>query len=204
MDFNDLQIRLKRLSNALGKQFDPDIKSHTKVIREVSGDVHRIGFSFGSFDEAELNNRIFGVISSIAALKDHLKNRMVKLKKNPQLVEDMINNCMELQLIMDLSNQEKHGYPLQKRKHSNKDPQIKNLSHGLSVLGPGSGSVTFTISEENAGFGSSEGNMAIHISGQVVDGHDNFIMTTDDMIRVALSKIEEFMKTQNLMSGSFN
>jgi len=200
MDFNNLEKRLERLSNALGKRFDPDIKSHTKVIRKTSGRKHMIGVSFdGGFDESELNNRVFGIISAIGGLKDHLKKQMRKVKKDPQLLEEMINNSLELQLILDLWNQDKHGSPLNKKyRRSNKNPKIVNISSGLSLTGGNKGSVTVSFSGNKATLGSVTENMAIKISGDVVDEEGNLIMKTDEMFKTSLDKIEKFVKIHGL------
>lgn len=196
MDFNDLDSRLKRLSLALDKRYELDIKPQVNISRKVSGDIHEIGFSFGAMGETEMIERIFNVINNIAGLKDHLKNKLESIGKDPKLVENMINGSKALSLVLDLWNQDKHGYPLKKRNRSNLNPQIINVNQGLVISNTSNkASVSFTITEGNASYASSE-NAAIAISGEVVDGSGEFIISVENMFRRAIMDLEGFLKTQ--------
>lgn len=197
MDFNNLQLRLKRLFNALNLRYDQDIKSNIKFSRTVSQGVHTIGFSFEDKDETEITNRIFQMISAIASLKDHLKSEMTRNKKNPKLVEDLIDNSLELSLILDLWNQDKHGYPLKKSNRSNKNPKIVNISRGLITTG-GKGSISFEITPEKTNFQKSEGGIAIHIGAEIVDDKGKFIIFLDDLLENAVREIEDFLTKNNI------
>jgi hypothetical protein len=200
MDFNDLNARLKRLGLALGRQYELDIKSNVKVVREVEGNVHKIGFSFGNLNELESTERILNVINNIASLKDHLKNALKKNKKNPQLVEDMIDNSYSWKLLLDLWNQDKHGAPLKKMNRSKKNPKIIDVNQGLVIQrGGSSASVTFEITENEASYSSSQ-NAAVAISGSIVDESGNFLISVENMFREALTELELFMKTEGLAS----
>jgi hypothetical protein len=199
MDFNDLNSRLKRLNLVLDKSYELDIKPQINVSRKVSGDIHEIGFSFGTMEETEMIERIFNVINNIASLKDHLKNKLESLGKDPKLVEDMINGSKELCLILDLWNQDKHGYPLKKTNRSNLNPQIVNVSQGLVISNlSDKASVSFTITENAASYTSSE-NAAIAISGEVVDGSGKFIISVENMFRQSVVDLENFLKVHGLL-----
>ncbi len=199
MDFNDLNSRLKRLSLALDKRYELDIKPQVNISRKVSGNIHEVDFSFGAMDETEMIERIFSVINNIAGLKDHLKNKLESIGKNPKLVEDMINGSRTLSLILDLWNQDKHGYPLKKTNRSKLNPQIVNVDQGLVISNSSNkASVSFTITEDNASYSSSE-NAAIAISGEVIDGSGKFIISVENMFRQAIVDLENFLKTQSLL-----
>lgn len=199
MDFNDLDSRLKRLNLALDKSYELNIKSQVKISRKVSGDIHEIGFSFGAMEETEMVEKIFNVINNIASLKDHLKNKLESVRKDPTAVEDMINNSKTLSLILDLWNQDKHGYPLKKTNRSNLNPQIINVNQGLVISNSSNkASVSFRITQDSASYTSSE-NAAIAISGEVVDGSGKFIISVENMFRQATADLEGFLETQGLL-----
>jgi len=201
MDFNDLNSRLKRLSLALDKRYELDIKPQVNISRKVSGDIHEIGFSFGAMEETEMIERIFSVINNIAGLKDHLKNKLESIGKNPKLVESMINGSKALSLVLDLWNQDKHGYPLKKTNRSNLSPQIVNVDQGLVISNSSNkASVSFTITEDSASYASSE-NAAIAISGEVVDDSGKFIISVENMFRRAIIDLESFLEAQGLLLG---
>lgn len=199
MDFNDLDSRLKRLSLSLNKRCELEIKPQVNISRKVSGDVQEIGFSFGAMDETEMIERIFSVINNIAVLKDHLENKLELIGKNPKPVEDMINSSKALSLVLDLWNQDKHGYPLKKTNRSNLHPRVVNVDQGIVILDSANkASVSFTITEDNASYASSE-NAAIAISGEVVDGSGKFIISVENMFRQAITDLECFLKVQGLL-----
>lgn len=199
MDFNDLDSRLKRLDLALDKRYELDIRPQVNISRKISGDVHEIGFSFGAMGETEMVERIFSVINNIASLKDHLRNKLESIGKDPKLVESVIDDSKALCLVLDLWNQDKHGYPLKKTNRSKLNPQIVNVDQGLVISNSSTrASVSFTITENSASYTSSE-NAAIAVSGEVVDGSGKFIISVENMFRQAVVDLENFLKTQNLL-----
>ncbi len=199
MDFNDLDSRLKRLDLALDKRYELDIRPQVNISRKISGDVHEIGFSFGAMGETKMVERIFSVINNIASLKDHLRNKLESIGKDPKLVESVIDDSKALCLVLDLWNQDKHGYPLKKTNRSKLNPQIVNVDQGLVISNSSTrASVSFTITENSASYTSSE-NAAIAVSGEVVDGSGKFIISVENMFRQAVVDLENFLKTQNLL-----
>jgi len=201
MDFNDLDSRLKRLSIALDKRYELDIKPQVNISRKVSENIYEIGFSFGAMGETEMIERIFSVINNIASLKDHLRNKLESTGKDPMLVENMINGSKVLSLILDLWNQDKHGYPLKKTSRSSLNPQIINVNQGLVISNSSNKAfASFNITADSASLASSE-NAAIAISGEVIDGSGKFIMSVENMFRQAIIDLESFLKTQGLLLG---
>jgi len=199
MDFNDLKLRLKRVYYAIDKKDEFNIEDHVKFTRKNVPLGENRGFlefniDFGNYDEAEILNRVFLIINGIAALKDHIKNKFREIRKDPEEVENLINNSQELQLVLDLFNQDKHGYPLTLVRRSHKDPKIKNLKQSLIIRGnPG---VTFYPNTGKIEYGE---NVSISIVGEVVDGEDNFIISLEKMIEESMGKIEKLLKHNNII-----
>ena len=61
-------------------------------------------------------NKIFIIFYNLASLKDNIKNCLEKKGLDKNLIEIEINNSLHLQVLIDIVNQEKHGYPLKKTK----------------------------------------------------------------------------------------
>jgi len=190
MDFNDLTLRLERTYASIGQATDCDILKYVHVQRVSEGDNrYLITFDNGK-NEAEKANILFPIIEHLAKLKDHLKNM---LGTNSGIVEDTINNNQYLQLIMDLSNAEKHGYPLTSSNRSNKKPKLINVINSL-VIPP----------QEQIGINLKTGelvewnNCYITIDGDVVDEYDVFICHIPQLLSSSTRAWENFIKVERL------
>jgi hypothetical protein len=198
MDFNDINSRLKRIYSAIGKQTEHDVSSNVKQVFEKSGDEYGVGVVFGKRDETELQNIAFGIINTIASLKDHLKTKIKANGGNPKSVENMINGSIELMLIMDLWNQDKHGYPLTKNNRSKKNPRVVNFTQGLTMSGGTQATVTFKVTPAGINHVSSTENTVIKINAEIVDEHGTLIMPLDKMIDASVIIIENFVSDNKL------
>lgn len=205
MDINDIGFRLKRAYKTVDKRFEPDIDSNLNVKSSKKGRQGKIEFTFGKHDTAELHNIVFNIISAIAGLKDHLKNKLQSLEKNHQIVEDTIDNCFELQLIIDLWNQEKHGYPLKRETRSNKDPKVVKLKQALTIKDPskGSGSITFSAfspAKQTTKSVADSDNVIVVVSGNVVDKNGNRLISLNEMINKSLAEFENLINENCLVN----
>lgn len=190
MDFNDLALRLERLYASIGQATDCDILKYVHVQRDSKwSNSYVITFDNGK-NEAEKANLLFPIIEHLAKLKDHLKNM---LGTNSKKVEDEINNNENLQLIMGLSNAEKHGYPLTHSNRSNKKPKLINVKNAL-VIPP----------QEQIGINLKTGelvewnNCYITIDGDVVDEHDVFICHIPQLLSSSTRAWENFIEVEKL------
>lgn len=129
MDFNDIKSRIDRVYAAIGEVHIIDWEKEVKW----NGNSNHFNIVFGPKDQNENANKILSVISVLANLKDNLKNRMTVKGLDKKLVENEIDNSIYLQLVTDIDNQDKHGYPLTKTKRSGLDPLITNIDSGLEM-----------------------------------------------------------------------
>src|SRR5690606_10114039 len=110
---------------------------------------------------------------------------------SPQIVENEINNSLHLQVLIDIINQEKHGYPL-KNKRSFKDPLITNIKE----------SYRFTISSSNNQDTSSylfltqkgikpvgKGKEQMVITAEITDGNSNLLFSLDELVDISFYKM---------------
>ncbi len=195
MDYNDINLRLKRLYQSLEQRFETDVFGSTQTKHTKEGKTFSVTISFDAkYDEHETFNRINTIISNLANLKDHLRARLKAQGGDPKRIEDEINESPPLQLVLDLSNQEKHGYPLKTRR-SKKDPKIINVSKGISAK-PGV-RATGIITDPITG-ASHSNNMVVVITAEVVDGQGKYICSLNDLVDRSLAAWEAVIAKYNL------
>ena len=192
MDFNDLSSRLERVYAAIGSKVDGDVQRYVKVTvdGQIAGTQYDAVLTFdGGQSNAQIENVVSTTTEHLAKLKDHLKNRLGE-KKN--LVEEKINDSLELQLVMDLSNAEKHGYPLDTER-SNRSPRMQNIQTSLVV--PPQEQVGINL---KTGEIVELGNCYIEIQGEVVDNNGEMIYRWPKLVEKALEEWERFINENNL------
>lgn len=196
MDFNDITTRIKRLYASIDFIYTDEVISNTKIERKIDDNSFHMRVSFGSSSEDENMGKVMNVIHNLANLKDNLKNKLSSMQLDPRLVETEIDNSFYLQLIIDLSNQDKHGYPLTKRSRSLKSPLIRKIrsflrssvdldNNSAGILGFPSGQVFL------AGYNK------IVIDAEITDENGNLLCSLDDLITQATAQWENFIKTNN-------
>ena len=199
MDFNDITNRLNRTLTSLNARFDNDIRKNTKVeLIETDGGIGT-RTTFGDSDENTNLNAIMIILHNLANIKDNLiKTLITKGKTEKQakkIVEDEINSSLHLQVLIDLVNQEKHGYPLTKFIRSNKNPLIKNPAQSLSLGDGREGSVT----EINI---AQDGHLIIHgdppkiiLTADIYDDNNVLLFNLNALVDTCYSKWELLAKT---------
>ncbi len=193
MDFNDFSARLKRTMSSLNARFNEDIAvyvTHTK-----KDDHEEFKWSYGNEDEETLINKIFIIFYNLASLKDHLKKEFKLKQLDSKIIEDEINSSLHLQVLIDLVNQEKHGYPLTITNRSGKNPLLKFPKQvlSLSVSEPNSiASVTHGLTSVNT-----QGNVKNMIHADIFDDKGNLLFSLNTLVETAYSKFEAIAKQYN-------
>lgn len=168
---DELTFRLRRIRAAIASNEDPDLGKFPaqvfigKNFRLVSQD-----FRDGQSDE-QIANRANNLIHSIANLRDNLIHWAKAHGKSPQRVWDTFRASFPIRVIMDLSNVDKHGYPLDRGSASGRDPKLVDADSVLSIKGGTPGRWSGVRADPATGrlhkFG--DGAAAVIITGQVVD-----------------------------------
>ncbi len=127
MDANDIIGRIKRTRSAMNSRIDEDFISHSKIEKLENG----VSVTIPARDSKEtIEVSIMSILYSLASLKDNLKNCLKDNGHNPLIVEEAVNSSIHLQVLHDLVNADKHGYPT-KKNHSGLNPVIRNENQGL-------------------------------------------------------------------------
>lgn len=186
---DDLISRIQRIYSAVGAAEETDI---SKFVPQVINDGHRIGFHqdwSGGFSDAELTNIAHSLIHNIANLAAHLRRWAAHNGQDKTKVDAALNSSQALQIIKDLSNNDKHGYPPRGGGHSGQSPRvgkIRNLLQLTTKAEKGSSvSVTFTPQGVPRILGS--GTAKVIISCDILDRDGN---TIGDLHTTALEAVK--------------
>lgn len=198
MDFNDIEKRIIRLNAAISKATDKNIKNHIGMNQENGWVIYSFD---GKNDQITTENQIILIIGGLADLKDNLKKYIKLQKGDDSVVEDRINQSLHLQLVIDIANSQKHGYPLTKPERSGKSPKITGIRSVLSAKSTKENPVTSFKFDPFKGTVETEGNVKIRISGSVEDAKGKQIMQIYELIEGALSQWEDLIKELNIIKS---
>lgn len=191
MDYNNVQSRLEKIYSSVGEQFSYGHNALNMVHTEVKDNSVNISF-FNPEDKPKVLNQINNVISNLSNIKDCLKNKIKNKNGNPKVIEDEINNSQYLKIVLDLANQEKHGYPLTKTRRSKMDPIIKNVSRALST----------SNKPDNIRYKKSDGsqllNAMVKITADITDSQGNHLYGLDELVENSLIFWEQIIRKYNL------
>lgn len=134
---DQLRAKLKRMYSTLEIPLDREIPE-IQVFAE-GGFLWDFG---GTMKPHELEEILIAAVHNIAQLKDHLRKLAKNKGKDPEIVDDAVRSCFELQVILDLSNLDKHAGHDSRGGWSGCAPTIANVgqflrsSSGKLTLGP--------------------------------------------------------------------
>lgn len=194
MDYNDFASRLKRTLTSLNGRFDDDIAVYITQGQDENGSY--FSMQAGNDDEETIINKIFIILYNLSSLKDNLKNCFKNKGLNPQIVEDEINNSLHLQVLIDIVNQEKHGYPLKRSNRSNKNPLIKHAMQSIVMTTssePGSSAGMF-FNENGLNI---VGDSKMALTARIFDDKNNFLFMFDELADTCFEKFEQMAKQYN-------
>ena len=127
----------------------------------------------GGLAEPQISNLAHTVIHSIANLRDHLRRWAGKNGLDPKDIDRTIAASAALQVIIDLSNNDKHGYPPRDGGQSKKSPKLLDVKRVLRMStgpGPGSGIAKVFTPSGPKQIASGGGFSQVVVPGSVVDG----------------------------------
>jgi hypothetical protein len=167
----NLIYKIERLYEAVKDSRDSDLSNYPPIY-EVRGNIVRITQDFNrGLNTPQLRNVAFQIIRSIADLKDHLRGAARHAGHDPEEVESAIDNCLSLQLLIDLANFDKHGgHDKPSKQRSGKSPRLQNVRGALRMQTTGQIGALIGIQLTPQGavpFGG--GDAAVIITGEIVD-----------------------------------
>jgi hypothetical protein len=192
---NDINERIRRIYTALNHVIG-------SAVREVPVSTRRMGsFNFVSVDfregltDEELSNRVHLVIHNIANLEGHLIRWAQARGLTAGTVQDAVAQSNDLRIVIDLANNDKHGYPPRDGGKSRRSPKLVDLERWLNMTTlPEAGSfVGFTLGSDGQGRIVGGGSAAVVITGSVVDGAGSKVGDLDAILEAAICAWEAFL-----------
>lgn len=181
--------RISRIYAAIGaiEEDDPN-KLRATVVQ-----TDKIKYVFqdfrGGFSDDDLSNYAHTVINNIANLRDHLRRWAAHNGHDKTKVDQTVDNSLDLQIIKDLSNNDKHGYPPRDGGHSGKCPQLVDINRVMQLQTQAKNDSTIGMTLGAGGvpkfFG--DGTAKAIITGDVVDNDNNRI---GDLHEIATKAVE--------------
>jgi|GEM_PF-3483786 len=188
MDFNDILLRVQRMYAAVNEQVDKEVDKHVNIEATENNSLFHLSFDKNKND-ADIYNKVFSVIDSISKLKDHFKRHLKESGEDDQIVEDAINKSLHLQLIMDLSNSDKHTYPLKKTNRSGLEPKLDKIRRVIKMTGHGNGNSGMFCFSTTGDFKSC-GDCGVVIEGEIIDKNGKRILDLTELISKSVSDWE--------------
>jgi len=129
---NEIQNRLRRITSALGDTLIIKFEDY-KPGNEYEGKyVFLLSEVRGQVTTEKVHNALFSAIANVGSLKDNLEKWCRYNSHNPSVVEDHVKQSFHLQVVLDLWNGDKHGYPLT-FSHSKRHPRVVDVGTAMSL-----------------------------------------------------------------------
>lgn len=143
----------------------------------------------GGLDGAELSNLAHTLIYNIANLRNHLIKWAVQTGKSKENINEAFTQSLELRIIQDLSDNDKHGYPSRSGGYSKLCPQLVNINRIMQLKTQAKKGSIIGMTSGTGGipkiFG--DGTAKAIITGDVVDNKNNRI---GDLHEIATKAVE--------------
>lgn len=194
--------RISRIYAAVGsiKEDDPQkLKAtviQTEKIKAVFQDFR------GGYSDDDLSNQAHSVIHNIANLRDHLRRWASHHDQDKNKVDQTVDNSPELQIIRDLSNNDKHGYPPRDGGRSGQYPQLTEINRviRLQTQTTKGSMIAMTIGAGGVPNFIGDGTAKAVVTGDVVDKDGNRIGDLYEIANRAVRAWEQLLADYKLHS----
>lgn len=149
----------------------------------------------GGLSDDDLSNQAHSVIHNIANLRDHLRRWASHHHQDKNKVDQAIDNSLELLIISDLSNNDKHGYPPRDGGRSGQCPQLTGINRVMRLqTQPNKGSeIGMAIGANGVPKFFGDGVAKAVVTGDVVDNDGNRIGDLYDIANKAVEAWEALL-----------
>jgi hypothetical protein len=186
---NEVIERIRRIYAAIGAVEETDLsKLKGTLVRTQSVLLVHQDFR-GGLDDDQLSNLAHSLIHNIANLENHLRKWAAHNGQDINKVDKAVSRSLALQIIKDLSNNDKHGYPPRDGGHSKRCPRLVDISRVLQLATkPRAGStVCVTLNQTGTPQATGSGSAKAIITGEIVDKDNNRI---GDLHQVGTEAVE--------------
>lgn len=200
MSRDELLERMHRIYAALDETIEGDLsKFPPKVIDDEKGFAIYQDF-LGGLSASQVSNLAHGLVHNIANFHDHLKRWARKNGQDPKRIDQVIAASPPLQIVKDLSNNDKHGYPPRDGGHSGKAPKLAEVNRVMRLTtGSKAGSSVGVVLTRGGLKQIGDGSSAVLITGQVVDAGGAALGDLYDISLEAVAAWEQGLKALGII-----
>lgn len=192
---DDILQRISRIYAAIGSiEEDDPHKLKATVIQTEKIKAVCLDFRAG-FSDDDLSNQAHSVIHNVANLRDHLRRWASHHNQDKNKVDQAVSDCLELQVIQDLSNNDKHGYPPRDGGYSGECPQLIEIDRvmRLQTQAKKGSMIGMTFGADGVPKFHGDGTAMAVITGSVVDNDGNRIGDLYDIANKAVEAWETLL-----------
>ena len=190
--------RIGRIYAAIGEAATTDLSVLKSVTRRVEGDLYEVSVSFdGGMTSDQLQNTVYSAVHNVANLRDHLKKWARQNGKRGDVVDRIVDDSLELKVIVDLSNRDKHGGPDRGGGLSGMSPDLTRFYRALVIApqpGRRSAEVVFDFFGDGPPVQSNDGARVV-ISADIVDESGNVVGDAMTFLEAGVSQWEQALAT---------
>ena len=156
----------------------------------------------GDLSDDELSNQVHTVIDNIAKLRDHLRRWAAHHGHDRTKVDRTFDNSLELRIVQDLSNNDRHGYPPRDGGHSGKSPQLTDINRVMRLQTQAKkGSMSaMTVGADGTPRFIGDGSAKAVVTGDVLDKDNNRVGDLYDIANKALEAWEQLLADFGLIA----
>lgn len=184
-----IRQRISRIYAAIGSIEEADPRKLKATVIQTEK-VYGVFQDFrGGLSADELYNQAHAVIHNIANLRDNLRRWAANNGHDKDKVDTAVNNSFELQVIQDLSNNDKHGYPPRDGGHSKQSPQLIDVNRvmRLQTQAKKGSMVAMTLGPGGIPKFHGDGTAKAVVTGEVVDNGNGRI---GDLYEIAIKAVD--------------
>jgi len=188
--------RIQRIYAAIGRIRSCDISElRCNVINtpRMSGMWHDFR---GQASDAELLNDANSAIANVASLPDHLRKWAKQNERDSKKVDDAVKASLQLRVIMDLFDRDKHGGDRRDGGYSKQSPRLESVNRGLRLS-----NVSVQVGPDGRYHRGGEGTARIETYGTVHDGNGKSLGDLHEIIDAALIPLERLLVTFEMGRG---
>jgi hypothetical protein len=191
----ELLHRIRRIYSSIGAAEETDM-NNLKPIVITMDEIKAVFQNFrGNLTNAELSNRVHMLIHNIANLHNHLRKWAVQNGMSKEKIDEVFAKSLELRIIKDLSDNDKHGYPPRNGGYSKKYPQLVNINRvmQLKTQAKKNSTIGMTLGTSGAPKSLGDGTAKAIITGDIVDNKNKHIGDLHVIVTKAIEVWEQLL-----------
>lgn len=191
----EVEERIARMYAAVGAVQETDPKKlRARVVETPKFRMLEADFRGGLNDE-ELANSAYSLVNNIASLRDHVRRWARKNGRDKAEVNAFIDTSMDILIMRDLANNDKHGYEPNGRSYSGKNPRLIEVERvlQLSTRAEKGSRIGMTFAADGTPRFLGDGSAKAVITGRVIDNEGNTIGDLSKIADQAVADWEKFL-----------